>query len=239
MCQKRILPFQRERARALIKETDWFRQAREELLDDLINLAELYSVPKGEYLFRSGDFMGSVILPFSGKVEILVDTPTGDQVLFAYVTPREWLGDPVVSKIARHWLTAHCKEDFTGLFFDANALDEVLRSYPEVYGDILICEVERKKNIFDLMCTRLPHNTEQRLAARILQILAARRKINANHVILPGDINQVELARSVMTCRQTVNRILSKWIERGIITRSGLNSIIDINALKARIEVES
>jgi len=99
-------------------------------------------------------------------------------------------------------------------------------------------QVERKKNIFDLMCTRLPHNTEQRLAARILQILAARCKINANHVILPGDINQVELARSVMTCRQTVNRILSKWIERGIITRSGLNSIIDINALKARIEVE-
>ena len=239
MCQKRILPFQRERARALIKETDWFRQAREELLDDLINLAELYSVPKGEYLFRSGDFMGSVILPFSGKVEILVDTPTGDQVLFAYVTPREWLGDPVVSKIARHWLTAHCKEDFTGLFFDANALDEVLRSYPEVYGDILICEVERKKNIFDLMCTRLPHNTEQRLAARVLQILAALRKINTNHVILPDDINQVELARSVMTCRQTVNRIFSKWIERGIITRSGLNSIIDINALKARIEVES
>lgn len=239
MCQKRILPFQRERARALIKETDWFRQAREELLDDLINLAELYSVPKGEYLFRSGDFMGSVILPFSGKVEILVDTPTGDQVLFAYVTPREWLGDPVVSKIARHWLTAHCKEDFTGLFFDANALDEVLRSYPEVYGDILICEVERKKNIFDLMCTRLPHNAEQRLAARVFQILAALRKINTNHVILPDDINQVELARSVMTCRQTVNRIFSKWSESGIITRSGPNLIIDITALEARVSVEA
>ena len=239
MCQKRILPLQRERARALIKETDWFRQAREELLNDLINLAELCSVPKGEYLFRSGDLMGSVILPFSGKVEILVDTPTGDQVLFAYVTPREWLGDPVVSKIARHWLTAHCKEDFTGLFFDANALNEVLRSYPEVYGDILICEVERKKNIFDLMCTRLPHNTEQRLAARILQILVERCKINTNYVIWPDDINQVELARSVMTCRQTVNRIFSKWRKRGTITRSGANVIIDITALEARAGVEA
>jgi CRP-like cAMP-binding protein len=238
MCQKRILPFQRERARALIQETNWFSRASGKLVDDLINLAELCSVPKGEYLFRSGDRIDSVALPFSGKVEILVDTPTGEQVLFAYVTLGEWLGDPVVNRVARHWLTAYCKEDFTGFFFDAKAFSQVLRSHPEVYEDILISEVERKKNIFDLMSTRLPHNTEQRLAARVLQIVAALCKVKTNRVTLPDDINQVELARSVMTCRQTVNRIFAKWNQRGIIKRSGANLVIDIAALEARVVLE-
>ena len=239
MCQKRNLPFQRERARALIQETNWFRHASDKLVDDLVNLAELSSVPKGEYLFRSGDRIDSVALPFAGKVEILVDTPTGEQVLFAYVTPGEWLGDPVVSRVARHWLTAYCKEDFTAFFFEAKAFSQVLRSYPAVYEDILISEVERKKNIFDLMSTRLPHNIEQRLAARVLQIVAALCKVKANCVTLPDDINQVELARSVMTCRQTVNRIFSKWSEKGIINRSGAKLVIDIAALEARVNLEA
>ena len=239
MCQKRILTFQRERARALIQETNWFRRASDKLVDDLINLAELCSVPKGEYLFRSGDRIDSVALPFAGKVEILVDTPTGEQVLFAYVTPGEWLGDPVVNRVARHWLTAYCKEDFTAFFFEAKAFSQVLRSYPAVYEDILISEVERKKNIFDLMSTRLPHNIEQRLAARVLQIVAALCKVTTNRVTLPDDINQVELARSVMTCRQTVNRIFSNWSQKGIISRSGTDLVIDIAALQARVNLES
>jgi len=69
--------------------------------------------------------------------------------------------------------------------------------------------------------------------------VAALCKVTTNRVTLPDDINQVELARSVMTCRQTVNRIFSNWSQKGIISRSGTDLVIDIAALQARVNLES
>lgn len=238
MHQKRPLRFERDRARALIKETSWFRRANDTLLDDITDLAGLAAVPRGEILFRSGDPIDNVILPFTGKADILVDMPTGEQILFAYVTPLEWLGDPVVMKGTRHWLTVQCKEDFTAFFFELSDFSRILRCHPEVYEDILTGEVERRKNIFDLMCSRLPHSTEQRLASRLLQIVRTLPQAQNKRVTLPANINQVELARSVITCRQTVNRILATWTRAGILLRSGPCLVVDIARLQERITVD-
>lgn len=235
MCQTRTLSFQRERALALIHESAWFRRASEALLVEIADLAELAVVPKGDYLYHSGDPIEHLILPVAGNAQILLDTPTNAQLLFAYVTPREWLGEAAIKDGSRHRLSIYCNEEFTGFFFEAHAFSQVLRRHPEIYEDILVCEVERRKNIFELISSRLPVNVEKRLALRIVQIARSHCGADSNHGTLPPSINQVEIARSVMTSRQTVNRIFGAWTQQGIAQRVGPNFMFDLGQLEQQI----
>jgi CRP-like cAMP-binding protein len=190
--------------------------------DDLklvISRASVRVAPRGTFLFLQGEPAREMFLLESGSVRLNEITPDGRELLIRFVRPGEVCGDRAAIASAE---------------YGASAVSETpVRTYGWTTGMItaLLNEVPRFATNLFAITTRYLHYSRERY--RLLATASAEYRIrwaladlarsigssNGNATVVTGRSVQRDIADLAATTVYTVNRVLSGYERRGLLTK--------------------
>jgi CRP-like cAMP-binding protein len=191
-----------------------FASVDEDLLADLGRAATAHRLAAGQILFVQGDPSDHLVVVRSGRLQVLVSSDRGDDLVFTVVGPGDVLGElSMIDELPRS-ATVSALDPSVVLLLPAAAVRAALLRSP---GALLTMSRQLAEQVrrltgsaADLVFLDLPR--------RLAKLIVSRE--NGNHIADLG-VNQTRLAAQLGTTRQSVNRALSNLVRRQWIDLDG------------------
>jgi CRP-like cAMP-binding protein len=194
--------------------------ARQPLFADLppADLAPLAAVvrrrhyPRGAVVFTQGDLGNVAFIVRSGRVEIVVESADGRDLVLYEVGPGDHFGEMALLEGQPRSASAICTEASELLAITREDLLAELERHPTIMLRMLQA-MSRRLRLTDRRLAGLAfHDAAIRLAETLWLISEADGTLRVAH------IHQDDLAARVGVSRQTVNRVLGEWRRRGLVS---------------------
>jgi len=194
--------------------------ARQPLFADLpaADLAPLASVvrrrhyPRGAIIFTQGDLGNVAFIVRSGRVEIVVESADGRDLVLYEVGPGDHFGEMALLEGQPRSASAVCTEPSELLAITREDLLGELERHPSIMLRMLQA-MSRRLRLTDRRLEALAfHDAAIRLAETLWRVSQAE----GDHRV--ARIHQDDLAARVGVSRQTVNRVLGEWRRRGLVS---------------------
>lgn len=216
-------------ARDLLLQTPLFKRVTAQQAQELLPYLHTLTVNKGETIFREGDTDHRMYVIETGRVK-LIRKSTDDRVqLLSIHTRGEVVGEiPVFDPNGgpRTASAVAMVNDTTVTWLGHDELFTWLQRYPQVAVDMLQVLARRlrqnNERITDLVFT----DVSGRLAKTLMNLAARFGKPVEEGLQVPHDLTQEEMAQLVGSSRETVNKALTDFANRGWIAREGRTIII-------------
>ena len=199
----------------ILLHTALFKQVSPAEAEELLPHLKHATFDKGDYIFSEGDTDQRMYLLEQGRVK-LIRTSSDDRVqLLSIHAPGEVLGEIPVFDPHGGPRTASAVSMSHGtrvVWLEHDALFAWLDEHPRVAIDML-----------QVMASRQRGNNERISDLVFMDVPARLAKTLLN---LPHDLTQEELAQLVGSSRETVNKALMDFSNRGWIARDGRSIII-------------
>jgi CRP-like cAMP-binding protein len=225
-----------EDARRMLGECLLFRGLPPDERNALISRAHLRKFQPGDTIFLMGSPGDSMMAVLSGSIRISVPSPEGKEIVLAILQPGEIFGEIAVLDGKERSADAKAITEPSCLAV-LNRRDVMffLDRHPSAWSALV-----------EVLCERLRRTDQQfaevalmqvpiRLAKALLRLttgatgLKARAKVN---------LSQRELGSMVGATRESVNKCLSDWQQRGIVSMEDATiNIADRNALEELAEL--
>jgi CRP-like cAMP-binding protein len=198
--------------------------------DAILQRARERQFAKGDPIIHEGDPGDALHLISHGHVAVRLATPDGDSCIIRIIPPGGWFGELAMLSPSERMATVWALDRVTTLAIDRSTIDEVRVRIPEfdkVFVNALVAEV-RRLSFALLEAHFLP--VDQRVLRRLSELAALYGTPNGkgenSGVTLP--LTQEELAEVAGTTRPTVNKILQRAADTGLLAlRRGHVTILD------------
>lgn len=194
------------------------------------------SLREGEVVFYKGDTEGTFFLITSGRVKICVTTPDGRESVIAILSPGDCFGelaaldgeprsaDAVAMEDTEAWCLA--KEDFSGL----------LERSPRLARQIIAVLARRLRETDEHFTDLVFFDVFGRVARKLLELADSQGVTTPRGVEIPFRLTQQDLANLVGTTRESVNKALRFYSNRGYIkVGGGRINIVSRSGLERRL----
>ena len=175
-------------------------------------------LPRGDALFAEGDPGDRLYLILDGKIKLGATSGDGRETLLAILGPGEMFGELSLFDPGPRTATATALTDATLAGLGHDDLQPWLTGRPEVAGSLLRALALRLRRTNEAMADLVFSDVPGRVAKALLD-LAAKFGENQDdgsvHVV--HDLTQEELAQLVGASRETVNKALADFQNRGWI----------------------
>ncbi|PLS27408.1 Crp/Fnr family transcriptional regulator [Bifidobacterium anseris] len=210
-------------------QTALFRHVPAEQAKELLPSLRHETVQKGDYIFREGDTDQRMYVIERGRVKLTRKSIDDRVQLLSIHTRGEVLGEIPVFDPDGGPRTASAiamMNDTRLVCIEHDALFRWLGKYPRVAVDMLQVLANRMRanneRIADLVFMDVP----ARLAKTLLNLAARFGEPVEAGLQVPHDLTQEEMAQLVGSSRETVNKALMDFANRGWIAREGRTIII-------------
>src|SRR3981189_288611 len=177
--------------------------------------------PLGYTFFAEGEPGDRLFIIVSGKVKIGRRSPDGRENLLTIMGPSDMFGELSIFDPAPRAHRATTITEVRGVSMDRDALRAWIADRPEIAEQLLRVLARRRRrtnnNLAELMFTDVPG----RVAKQLLQLAQRFGTREGGAMRLTHDLTQEELAQLVGASRETVNKALSDFAQRGWIQMEG------------------
>lgn len=183
-------------------------------LQRLVAASRLARHPNRSTLFFKGDTSSESYLLVSGRVYIYGDAASGQRIILNVITPGQLFGEvAMVDGGARsaHAETAQVSET---LVLSKLEFQNLMQENPAVRTGVMQLVTQKLRATTEQMHDAGLFDVEQRLARLFVRLLEQSDRETA--FVL--QLSQSDLAALVATSRETVNRRLKSWKQRGILS---------------------
>ncbi len=224
---------------ALIRRSFLFKDVGDTVLERLSSLSVTKQLGRRETLFNRGDEGDALYAVIDGLVRIWVGSDSGKELTFSMMEPGDVFGEIALLDGLPRTANATAQEATQLLVIQRSAFLSVLENDAKLGRHIieLLCERLRLKTdlLSDFAFAELP----VRLARKLNDLVTAHAEIDGNSARLGKRFSQTELAQMLGVSREAINKQLSAWSQKGIVsTEEGGLSIIDLGRLRAQAELE-
>lgn len=206
---------------ALLKASPVLACLTDRHLEPLSQYALVRSYTAKERIFEQGDLAGNLFAVASGCVEISVSSGDGRRIVLRHIGPGEVFGEIGMLDGLPRTADAIAHEITLVVIIQRRDFLAALESEPSEY-----------QRIIELLCHRLRLTTQQvedsvfltierRLAKALLKLAGDFGDPDAESVTIGMRISQTDLAAEVGATRESINKIMTKWKERGAVDYSG------------------
>lgn len=224
---------------ALIRRSFLFRDVPQPILERLAALSVTKHLERRETLFNRGDEGDALYAVVEGLVRIWVGSDSGKELTFSIMEPGDVFGEIALLDGLPRTANATAQEATLLLVMQRSAFLSVIDSEPTLARHIieLLCERMRLKTelLSDFAFADLP----VRLARKLGDLVMAHGEIEGNAARLGRRFSQTELAQMLGVSREAINKQLSAWSHKGLVsTEDGGLTILDLNALRVHAAVD-
>lgn len=209
--------------------TALFKQVSPEQAEELIPTMRVATYDKGDYIFREGDTDHRMGLLEKGRVKLTRQSGDGRIQLLSIHARGEVIGEIPVFDPQGGPRTASAVAMTNGaivMWLEHDALFDWLDRYPRVAVDMLQVLANRMRRNNERITDLVFKDVPARLAKTLLDLAARFGEPVEAGLKVPHDLTQEELAQLVGSSRETVNKALMDFSNRGWIAREGRSIII-------------
>jgi CRP-like cAMP-binding protein len=182
--------------------------------------------PRGSAIFAEGELGDRLYIILEGKVTLGRHSPDGRENLLAVMGPADMFGELSVFDPGPRTSTAVAVTEVRLATMDRAAMRGWITKRPEIAEQLLrvIARRLRRTNnsLADLIFTDVPG----RVAKALLQLARQFGTRDNGHLRVTHDLTQEELAQLVGASRETVNKALADFGQRGWLRLEGKSVVI-------------
>lgn len=195
---------------------------------------EPVSFSRGQVVFTEGEPGDTLFIITTGKVKIGRKTADGRESLITLMGPSDMFGELAIFDPGPRTSTVTALTDVQAVTMDRNALRSWIADEPEIAEQLLRVLARRLRrtndNLSDLIFTDVPG----RVAKQLLHLAQRFGTREGNSLRVNHELTQEEIAQLVGSSRETVNKALADFAQRGWIRVQGKSILIDNAELLAR-----
>ncbi len=196
-------------------------------------------LPRGESLFAEGDPGDRLYLILDGKIKLGATSGDGRETLLAILGPGEMFGELSLFDPGPRTATASALTDAHLAGLGHEDLQPWLSGRPEVAGSLLRALARRLRRTNEAMADLVFSDVPGRVAKALLELsykFGEEQPDGSVHVV--HDLTQEELAQLVGASRETVNKALADFQNRGWLRleQRGVD-LLDLDRLTRRAQL--
>jgi CRP/FNR family cyclic AMP-dependent transcriptional regulator len=190
---------------------------------------------RGAVIFAEGDPGDRLYVVMQGKVKLGTQADDGRENMFAVLGPGEMFGELSLFDPSPRQATAVALTDVTLLGLANDALQPWLTGRPEVAIGLLRALARRMRKSHDSLSDLVFTDVPGRVAKALIELAKKFGEHEGSGMRVNHDLTQEELAQLVGASRETVNKALADFGQRGwILLEQKSVLILDIDRLKRR-----
>ena len=193
------------------------------------------TVAKGDALFNEGEPGDRMYVILDGKVKLGQTSSDGRESLLGVLGPGEMFGELSMFDPGLRTSTATALTDCVVLGIGNDQLRPWLAGRPEVAASLLQALARRLRRTNEAMADLVFSDVPGRVAKALMELGEKFGTVTPEGLMVTHDMTQEELAQLVGASRETVNKALADFAQRGWIrleTRQVL--ILDVERLGRR-----
>ncbi len=192
-------------------------------------------VAKGDTLFREGEPGDKMFMILDGKVKLGQSSADGRESLLAVMGPGEIFGELSLFDPGLRTSTATALTDAVVLGLSNEQLRPWLAGRPEVAAALLQALARRLRRTNEAMADLVFSDVPGRVAKALMDLGEKFGQVTGEGLMVTHDMTQEELAQLVGASRETVNKALADFAQRGWIRlESRQVTILDVERLGRR-----
>lgn len=192
-------------------------------------------VAKGQELFHEGEPGDHLYLILDGKVKLGHGSPDGRESLMAILGPGEMFGELSLFDPGLRTSTATALTEATVLALGNEQLMPLLEGRPAVAAALLQALARRLRRTNDAMADLVFSDVPGRVAKALMELGEKFGTLTPDGLLVTHDLTQEELAQLVGASRETVNKALAEFGQRGWIKLESRQVLItDVERLGKR-----
>jgi CRP/FNR family transcriptional regulator len=178
-------------------------------------------VPRGHVVFNEGDAGDRLFVVLDGKVKISRTASDGRENLLTVLGPGEMFGELSLFDPGPRTATATAVTESTLGSLDHDDLRPLLLARPAVAMHLLRALAQRLRRTNEAMADLVFSDVPGRVANALLGLAEKFGVTDGDGVRVQHDLTQEELAQLVGASRETVNKALSEFANRGWLRLEG------------------
>lgn len=209
--------------------TALFAQVSPDQAEELLPHLRRATYDKGDYIFSEGDTDHRMYLLEDGKVKLIRESSDLRVQLLSIHARGEVLGEIPVFDPHGGPRTASAVAMVNGtnvVWLEHDALFAWLDKHPRVAVDMLQVLAARMRGNNEQIADLVFMDVPARLAKTLLNLASRFGEPVEEGLLVPHDLTQEEMAQLVGSSRETVNKALTDFSNRGWITRRGRSIVI-------------
>lgn len=215
----------------LLQQNELFRDLPPAALDKIAALARRRHFSAGEIIFLQGDPGDSLYGVVSGSVRITAGGADGKHIQLNAFAAGECFGEIALLDGDPRSGTATAESDTELIVIERSPLLVLLDNEPQLSRHLITVLCRRLRQTARLAEDAVLQGVPARLAKRLLEL--GTGSADQDEAGFQVKVTQGQLAQSLGTSRQIVNRYLQEWSRQGIVESSrGCVRIRDIEALR-------
>src|SRR5262249_6573272 len=205
------------RRRQLVERIPLFARLVPEQLDALAGVTTTRRLAAREELFHKGDPAAQVYVVASGRLKVATTSSSGDDVTFNLLGDGEVVGELPLLTGGRRTGTVSALEPSELLVLERRDFLRFLREQPEAASVLLVVLAERLVRISEFVEDTIFLRLPARLAKKLLHLAESYGEEGQEGTLLQLRLSQGELADLVGTTRESVNKQIRAWTEKGVL----------------------
>jgi CRP/FNR family transcriptional regulator, cyclic AMP receptor protein len=193
----------------------------------LIRQLEPVTFRRGEVVFAEGEPGDTLYIITAGKVKIGRKSPDGRDSLITLMGPSDMFGELAIFDPGPRTSTVTALTELKTVVMSRSVLRSWIADRPEIAEQLLRVLARRLRrtndNLSDLIFTDVPG----RVAKQLLYLAQRFGSRDGSALRVDHELTQEEIAQLVGSSRETVNKALSDFAQRGWIRVQGRTILID------------
>lgn len=195
-------------------------------VDALTSALEPVDFPRAHVIFTEGEPGDRLYIISSGKVKIGRSSPDGRENLLAVMGPSDMFGELSIFDPGPRTSTATTVTEVRAMTMDRSALREWIAKRPDIAEQLLRVIARRLRRTNNMLADLIFTDVPGRVAKALLQLAQRFGSQEAGMLRVTHDLTQEEIAQLVGASRETVNKALADFAQRGWLRLEGKSVLI-------------
>ena len=211
-----------------------FHGVRPSAVAALTQELEPVSFTRGEIVFVEGEPGDTLYIITSGKVKIGRKSADGRESLITLMGPSNMFGELAIFDPGPRTSTVTAVTDVNAVMMSRSVLRNWITDRPEIAEQLLRVLARRLRRTNDTLSDLIFTDVPGRVAKQLLYLAQRFGKREGDALRVDHELTQEEIAQLVGSSRETVNKALSDFAQRGWIRVQGKSILIDNTERLAR-----
>ena len=187
---------------------------------------EFVDAPRTSVIFHEGEPGDSLYIVLEGKVKLGRRTPDGRENLVAVMGPSDQFGELSLFDPGPRTSTAIAVTDVRLARISKQALRSWIAERPAIAEQLLRVVARRLRRTNAMLADLIFTDVPGRVAKQLLSLAQRFGTVEGGNLRVTHDLTQEELAQLVGASRETVNKALADFAQRGWLRLEGKSVVI-------------
>ena len=199
---------------------------RVEPVEALTEQLQLVEFPCGQTIYAEGDQADCLYIVIAGRVKVGRRSLDGRQRILGIMGPADMFGAVSMFESGTRTADASALTDVRAVSMHRITLRILMTGYPEIAEQLLRVLARRLRLSDNTLATLISADGPGRVANQLLQLAQRFGRHENDGLRVTHDLTQEELAHLIGTSRETVNKALAIFTQRGWIRVDGKSVVI-------------